>query len=95
LANAKIRDTEEGIERLRAAFAHLQQAVAANTTGEPRATITAEHLSQSEAFARSEINKAVAARDAAQAKATAYDKQAVDLCRQAEAYVKTLKTVDR
>lgn len=70
-----IRDAVEEIERLRAAFAKLQQAVAANTTGEPRATITAEHISKAVEYARSEINKAVAAREAAQKQSAAYDKQ--------------------
>lgn len=94
-ANPMIRDAVEEIERLRAAFAKLQQAVAANTTGEPRATITAEHISKAVEYARSEINKAVAAREAAQKQSAAYDKQGADLYRQAEAFVRTLKAVDR
>ncbi len=94
-ANAKIQDAEENIVRLQRVFAQLQQAVAANTTGEPRAAITTEQVSKAVEYAQSEIKKAVAAREAAQKQATAYDKQAADLYRQAEAFVKTLKAVDR
>jgi len=90
-ANTRIRDTEEEIARLQTTFAQLRQAVAANTAGEPRATVTAERVAKAAEIARSEINKAVAARDAAKSRASAYDKQAADMCRQAEAFVKTLK----
>src|SRR5262245_6155341 len=61
-ANTKIRDTEEEIARLQTAFTQLQKAAGANTTGEPRATVTAEHIAKTVESARSEINKAVAAR---------------------------------
>jgi len=94
-ANTRIRDTEEEIARLQTAFAQLQKAVAANTTGEPRATVTAEHMAKAVEAARSGINKAVAARDAAKSRAGAYDKQAADLYRHAEAFVKTLKPTGR
>jgi hypothetical protein len=94
-ADTRIRDTEEEIARLQTAFAHLQKAVAANTTGEPRATVTAEHIAKAVESARSQINKAVAARDAAKSRAAAYDKQAADLYQQAEAFVKTLKPTGR
>ncbi len=94
-ANARIRDTEEEIARLQTAFAQLQKAVAANTTSEPRATVTAEHIAKAVESARSEINKAVAARDAAKSRGAAYDKQAADLYLQAEAFVKTLKPTGR
>lgn len=94
-ANTRIRDTEGEIARLQTAFAQLQKAVAANTTGEPRATITAEHMAKAVESARSEINKTVAARDSAKSRAAAYDKQAADLRRQAEAFVKTLKPTGR
>jgi hypothetical protein len=94
-ANTRIRDTEEEIARLQPAFAQLRKAVAANTTGEPRATVTAERVAKAAESARSEINKAVAARDAAKNRAAAYDKQAADLYRQAEAFVKTLKPTGR
>ena len=95
LVNARIRDTEEEIARLQSAFAQLRQAVAANSTGEPRATVTSEQVTKAVEFARSEINKAVAARDIAKSRAAAYDKQAADLYRQAEALVKTLKPTGR
>ena len=94
-ANTRIRDTETEIAQLQTAFAQLQKSVAANTTGEPRATVTAEYIAKAVESARSEINKAVAARDAAKSRATAYDKQAADLYRQAEAFVKTLKPTGR
>ena len=94
-ANTRIRDTEEEIARLQTAFAQLQKAVAANTTGEPRATVTAEHIAKAVESVRPEIDKAVAARDAAKSRAAAYDKQAADLYRQAEAFVKTLKPTGR
>lgn len=94
-ANAKIQDTGEDIDRLQRVFAQLQQAVAANTTGEPRAAITTEQVSKAVEYAQSEIKKAMAAREAAQKQAAAYDKQAADLYRQAEAFVKTLKAVER
>jgi len=94
-ANTGIRNTEEEIARLRTAFAQLQKVVAANTTGEPRATVTAEYIAKAVASARSEINKAAAARDAAKSRAAAYDKQAADLYRQAEAFVKKLKPTGR
>jgi hypothetical protein len=90
-ANTRIRDAEEEIARLQTAFAQLRRAVAANTTGGSRATVTAERVTKAAEFARSEINKAVAARDAANSRAIAYDNQAADLYRQAEAFVKTLK----
>jgi hypothetical protein len=94
-ANTRIRDTEEEIARLQTAFAQLRQAVAANTTAEPRGAVTAERIAKATEFARSEINKAVAARDAAKSRASAYDKQAANMYRQAEAFVKTLKPIDR
>jgi hypothetical protein len=94
-ANDRISEAEGNIGRLQTAFAQLAQAVAANTTGEPRATITAEHIAKAVESARSEINKAVAARNAANSRAAAYDKQAADLYRQAEAFVKSLKPIDR
>jgi hypothetical protein len=90
-ANTRIRDTEEEIARLQTAFAQLQKAVAANTTGAPRGALTAEFIAKAVESSRSEINKAVAARDVAKSRAAAYDKQAADLYRQAEAFVKTLK----
>jgi hypothetical protein len=94
-ANTRIRDAEEEIARLQTAFAQLQKAVAANTTGAPRGAVTAEHIAKAVESARSEINKAVAVRDAAKSRAAAYDKQAADLYRQAEAFVKTLKPTGR
>jgi hypothetical protein len=94
-ASSKIRETEEKIARLQTAFVQLRQAVAANTRGEPRATVTVERVAKAAEFARSEINKAVAARDAAKSRAAAYDKQAADMYRQDEAFVKTLKPTDR
>lgn len=94
-ANDKVKVVNELINSLNARWERLQQAVAANTTGEPRSPTTSEQISQVVAFAQSEINKAEAARDTAQAKATAHDTQAADLYRQAEAFVKTLKPVDR
>jgi chromosome segregation ATPase len=94
-ANTEIQDAEEEIVLFQSAFTQLQQAVAANSTGEPRATVTAEDVAKSVELARSEINKAVAARDAANSRAAAYDKQAADLYRQAEAFVKKLKPLDR
>jgi hypothetical protein len=94
-ANTRIRDAEEEIALLQTAFAQLRQAVAANTTGEPRGAVTAERGAKAAEFARSEIIKAVAARDAANSRAAAYDKQAADLYRQAEAFVKTLKPTGR
>jgi hypothetical protein len=94
-ANARIQDAKEGERQLRATFAQLRQAVAANTTGEPRATVTADHIFEAVEFARSEINKAVAERDDAHAKAKDYDRQADELYRQAEAFVKTLKAANR
>jgi len=94
-ANTRIRDTEEEIARLQTAFAQLQKAVATNATGAPRGAVTAEHIAKAVESARSEINKAVAARDAAKSRAAAYDKQAADLYRQAEAFVKTLKPTGR
>jgi hypothetical protein len=94
-ANTRIRDAEEEIARLQTAFSQLQKVVAANTTGEPHATVTAEHIAKAVKSARSEINKAAAARDAAKNRAAAYDKQAADLYRQAEAFVKTLKPTGR
>jgi chromosome segregation ATPase len=94
-ANTRIRETEEEIARLQTAFAQLQKAVAANTTGESRATVTAERVARAVESARSAINKAVATRDAANSRAAAYEKQAADLYRQAEAFVKTLKPTSR
>jgi len=94
-ANTRIRDTEEEIARLQTAFAQLQKAGSANTTGAPRGAVTAEHIAKAVKSARSEINKAVAVRDAAKSRAAAYDKQAADLYRQAEAFVKTLKPTGR
>jgi hypothetical protein len=94
-ANTRIRGAEEEIARLQTAFAQLQKAVAANTTGEPRAAVTAGHIDKAVESARSEINKAVAARDSAKSRAAAYDKQAADLYHQAEAFVKTLKPTRR
>jgi chromosome segregation ATPase len=94
-SNTRIRDAEEEIARLQTAFAQLQKTVAANTTGEPRATVTAERIAKDVKSARSEINIAVAARDAAKSRAAAYDKQAADLYRKAEAFVKTLKPTGR
>lgn len=94
-ANGRIRDTEEEIARLQVAFALLQKAAAATTTGAPRGAVKAEFIAKAVESARSEINKALAARDAAKSRATAYDKQAADLYRQAEAFVKTLKPTGR
>ena len=94
-ANTRIRDTEEEIARLQTAFAQLQKAVAANTTGAPRGAVKSEFIAKAVESARSEINKAVAARDVAKSRAAAYDKQAADLYRQAEAFVKTLKPTGR
>ena len=94
-ANTRIRDTEEEIARLQTAFAQLQKTVAANTTGEPRGAVTADRITKAVESARSQINKAVAARDAAKSRAAAYDKQAGDLYRHAEAFVKTLKPTGR
>jgi chromosome segregation ATPase len=94
-ANTRIRDTEEEIARLQTNFAQMRQAVTANTTGEPRATVTAERVAKAAEFARSEINKAVTARGAAKSRASAYDKQAEEMYRQAEAFVKTLKPTGR
>jgi hypothetical protein len=94
-ANTRIRDTEEEIARFQTTFAQLRQAVGANTTGEPRATVTAERVAKDAEFARSAITKAIAARDSAKSRAAAYDKQAADLYRQAEAFVKTLKPKGR
>jgi chromosome segregation ATPase len=94
-ANTRIRDTEEEIARLQTAFAQLQKSVTANTTGAPRGAVTAEGIAKAVESARSEINKAVAARDAAKSRAAAYDKQAADLYRQAEAFVKKLKPTGR
>jgi hypothetical protein len=94
-ANSRIRETEEEIARLQTTFEQLRQAVAANTTAEPHATATAKRVAKAAEFARSEINKAVAARDAAKSRAAAYDKQAADMYRQDEAFVKTLKPTDR
>jgi hypothetical protein len=94
-ANMRIRDTEEEIARLQLAFALLQKAQAANTTGEPRGAVKAEFIAKAVESARSEINKALAARDVAKSRAAAYDKQAADLYRQAEAFVKTLKPTGR
>lgn len=94
-ANMRIRDTEEEIARLQLAFALLQKAQAANTTGEPRFAVKAEFIAKAVESARSEINKALAARDVAKSRAAAYDKQAADLYRQAEAFVKTLKPTGR
>jgi tetratricopeptide (TPR) repeat protein len=94
-ANTRIRDTEEEVARFQTAFAQLQKAVAANTTGAPRAAVMAVHKAKAVESARSEINKAVAARDAAKSRAAAYDKQAADLYRQAEAFAKTLKPTGR
>jgi hypothetical protein len=94
-ANMRIRDTEEEIARLQLAFALLQKAQAANTTGEPRGAVKAEFIAKAVQSARSEINKALAARDVAKSRAAAYDKQAADLYRQAEAFVKTLKPTGR
>jgi chromosome segregation ATPase len=93
--NMRVRNTEEEIARLQTAFAQLQKAVAANTTGEPRGAVTAGHIDKAAESARSEINKAVAARDSAKSRAAAYDKQAADLYRQAEAFVKALKPAGR
>jgi hypothetical protein len=94
-ANMRIRDTEEEIARLQLAFALLQKAQAANTTGEPRGAVKAQFTAKAVESARSEINKALAARDVAKSRAAAYDKQAADLYRQAEAFVKTLKPTVR
>jgi len=94
-ANTRIRDTEEGIARLQTAYAQLQKAVAANTTGAPRGAVTAEYIAKSVESARSQINKAVVARNAAKSRAAAYDKQAADLYQQADAFVKTLKPTRR
>jgi hypothetical protein len=94
-ANTRIRDTEEEVSRFQTAFAQLQKAVAANTTVEPRAAVTAVHKAKAVESARSELNNAVAARDAAKSRAAEYDKQAADLYRQAEAFVKTLKPAGR
>jgi hypothetical protein len=94
-ANTRIRETEEEIARLQLAFALLQKAQAANTTGAPRGAVKSEFIAKAVESARSEINKAVAARDVAKSRAAAYDKQAADLYRQAEAFVKTLKPTGR
>lgn len=93
-ADSRVKEVNEQINRLNADWERLQRAVVANSTGEPRAAITVEQISRAVEYARSEINKAVAAREAAQKQAAAYDKQAADLYRQAEAFVKTLQAVD-
>lgn len=94
-ADDRIKEVNDLINRLNAGWERLQQAVSANTTGEPRAAITTEQISKAVEYARSEINKSVATQKAAQKQAATYDKQAEDLYRQAEAFVKTLKAVDR
>jgi hypothetical protein len=94
-ADDRVQEVNELINRLNIDWERLQRAVAANTSGEPRAAITTEQISKTVEYAQSEIKKAVAAREAAQKQAAAYDKQAADLYRKAEAFVKTLKEVDR
>jgi chromosome segregation ATPase len=94
-ADGRVKDVNELIGRLNADWKRLQRAVAANPTGAPRATIKAEHIAKAVESARSEINKAARARDAAKSQAAAYDKQAEDLHRQAEGFVKRLKPTDR
>jgi chromosome segregation ATPase len=94
-ADARVKDVNKLIGRLSADWKRLQRTVAANRTGAPRATITAEDVAKAVESARSEINKAERERDAAKSQAAAYDKQAADLHRQAKGFVKTLKPIDR
>jgi chromosome segregation ATPase len=94
-ADGRVKDVNELIGRLNADWKRLQRAATANRTGAPRATITAEDITKAVESARSEINKAARARDAAKIQASAYDKQAADLYRQSKAFVKTLKPIDR
>jgi hypothetical protein len=62
----------------------LQQAVAANTAGVPKPSVKAEDITQLTDLARSEINKATAARDATIKQAETYRKRADDLYKQAK-----------
>jgi chromosome segregation ATPase len=94
-ADGRVKDVNELIGRLNADWKRLQRAVAATRAGAPRATIKAEDITKAVESARSEINKAARARDAAKSQAAAYDKQADDLYRQAEGFVKKLKPIDR
>ena len=94
-ADGRVKDVNKLIGRLNADWKRLQRAVAENTKGAPRATIKAEHITKAVESARSEINKAARARDAAKSQAATYDKQADDLYRQAEGFVKKLKPIDR
>jgi chromosome segregation ATPase len=94
-ADGRVKDVNKLIGRLNADWKRLQRAVDATRAGAPRATIKAEYITKAVESARSEINKSARARDAAKSQAAVYDKQADDLYRQAEGFVKKLKPIDR
>jgi chromosome segregation ATPase len=94
-ADGRVKDVNKLIGRLNTDWKRLQRAVAPTRADAPRATIKAEDITKAVESARSEINKSARARDAAKSQAAAYDKQADDLYRQAEGFVKNLKPIDR
>src|SRR5262245_35375706 len=85
--NENIQAIEDASRDLAASWRRLQQAVAANTAGVPKPGVKAEDITQLTDLARSEINKATAARDATIKQAETYRKRADDLYKQAEQIV--------
>jgi hypothetical protein len=91
----KIRAIEDASRNLTTAWPRLQQAVTANTGGEPKPFTTAEEITRATDLARSEIKKATAGRDAAIKQAETYHKWADDLYKQAKQIVAQARPADR
>ncbi len=93
--NDKIQAIEDASKNLTASWRRLQQAVAANIAGVPKPSVTADDITHAVDLARSEINKATAARDATVKQAETYHKRADDLYKQAKQIVDQVRHIKR
>jgi len=85
--NNDISNVQQNIKTVQADWQQLQNAIAANTTGNPTAAFSSNDVNQAIQTAQNQLNNSQTALKNAQTKATGYDNEAKQLKQQADAIV--------
>jgi hypothetical protein len=93
-ANSAVRAVREAQKTLGDSWQFLQRAVTGNSTGTPTAEFSQSDVSEPIRMSEEKISQASKAIQQASQKRTAYNAQARDLYKKADAFVKTLKAID-
>jgi hypothetical protein len=92
--NSAIKSVREDQKNLGESWQFLQRAVAANSTGDPAAQFSDSDISQPIKASEEKVQQASKATQQASQRRSTHNGQAKDLYRKADAFVKTLKSVD-